>query len=95
MVSHMKSFSHINMHVESHWEPCDIFILLILLIYISECLWSLKTPSLYENKLLYECKVLWNKIVKRTKILIFKGFNKIYNYVKYMIKKMMWHNSYT
>jgi hypothetical protein len=35
-----------------------------------------KTPSLDENKL-YECKVLWNIIVK-VEILLFKGFDIVY-----------------
>jgi hypothetical protein len=38
----------------------------------------LKTPSLHENKL-YECKILWNKIVKGIEILILKGFNIMYD----------------
>jgi hypothetical protein len=38
-----------------------------------------KTPSLDENKLLYECKVLWNKIVKGIEIFFFKGFDIIMN----------------
>jgi hypothetical protein len=42
-----------------------------------------KTPSFDRNKLLYECKTLWNKIVKGIKILVLKGFNIIY--VKSMI----------
>ncbi len=46
-----------------------------------------KTLSLDENKLLYECKVSWNKIVKRIEIFIFKGFGKVYDYVKYMVEK--------
>ncbi len=46
-----------------------------------------KTPSLDENKLLYKCKVLWNKIVKGIEILIFKGFGKVYDSVKYMVEK--------
>jgi hypothetical protein len=50
-------------------------------------MWPLKTLSLDENKLLYECKVLWNIIVKGIKILIFKGFGKVYDYVKYTIRK--------
>jgi hypothetical protein len=33
--------------------------------------------------LLYECKVLWNIIVKGIEIWIFKG--KVYDYVKYMV----------
>jgi hypothetical protein len=30
-------------------------------------------------------KFLWNKIVKGIEILVFKGFGKIYDYVKYMV----------
>jgi len=37
-----------------------------------------KTPSLDKNKFLYEYKVLWNRIVKRIKILILKGFGVVY-----------------
>ncbi len=33
-----------------------------------------KTLSFDKNKLLYECKVSWNKIVKRIKICFLKGF---------------------
>jgi hypothetical protein len=47
----------------------------------------LETLSLDENKLLYECKVLWNIIVKGIEILDFKGFGKVYDYVNYTIKK--------
>jgi len=45
--------------------------------YIIEFLWLLKTPSLYKNKLLYECTFSWNKIVKKIEILILKGFDVI------------------
>jgi hypothetical protein len=41
-----------------------------------------KTPSFDRNKL-YECKILWNKIVKGIQIFVLKGFNIIY--VKSMI----------
>ncbi len=37
-----------------------------------------KIPSLYRNKLLYECKVLWNKIVKGIEILVLKCFDMFY-----------------
>ncbi len=37
-------------------------------------MWFLETPSLNRNKLLYECKISWNKIVKRIEILVLKGF---------------------
>jgi hypothetical protein len=47
------------------------------LVCISECLWPLETPSLDENKL-YECKALWNIIVKGIEILLFKGFDIVY-----------------
>jgi hypothetical protein len=47
----------------------------------------LDTPSLYENKLLYECKVLWNKIVKGLEILICKDFDKVYDCMKYMVRE--------
>ncbi len=46
----------------------------------------MKTFSFDGNKL-YECKVLWNKIVKRIKILLLKSFNIICVCVKYMIEK--------
>ncbi len=39
----------------------------------------LKTPSFNMNKLLYKCKVSWNRIVKRIEILVFKGFDIIMN----------------
>jgi hypothetical protein len=45
----------------------------------------LKTPSLDKNKLLYECKVSWNKIVKIMKILFMKGFGVVYVY--FTVKK--------
>jgi hypothetical protein len=45
----------------------------------------LETPSLDRNKLLYECKVSWNGIVKGIEILILKGFGVIY--VKSMVGK--------
>jgi hypothetical protein len=45
----------------------------------------LETPSFKKNKLLYECKVSWNEIVKGIEILVFKGFGIIYDYVKSMI----------
>jgi hypothetical protein len=48
-------------------------------------LWPLERPSLDVNKLLYECKVLWNIIVKGILILIFKRFGIVYDYVKYMV----------
>jgi hypothetical protein len=32
-------------------------------------------------------KFLWNKIVKGIEILVFKGFGKIYYYVKYMVRE--------
>jgi hypothetical protein len=37
-----------------------------------------KTPSLGRNKLLYECKISWNRIVKRIDILVLKGFGIVY-----------------
>jgi hypothetical protein len=33
-----------------------------------------KTPPLNENKLLYECKISWNKIMKEIEILVLKFF---------------------
>jgi hypothetical protein len=45
----------------------------------------LETPSLDKNKLLYECKVLWNKIVKGIDISILKGFGVIY--MKSMVRE--------
>ncbi len=44
-----------------------------------------KTFSLDTIKLLYECKVSWNIIVKRIKILVLKGFGVVY--VKSMVKE--------
>jgi hypothetical protein len=43
----------------------------------------LETPSLDKNKLLYEYKVSWNKIVKSIEIFILKGFGVVY--VKFMV----------
>jgi hypothetical protein len=43
----------------------------------------LETPSLDKNKLLYECEVSWNEIVKGIKILVLKGFGVVY--VKSMV----------
>jgi hypothetical protein len=45
----------------------------------------LETPSLDRNKLLYECKVSWNRIVKIIEILVLKGFGVVY--VKSMVGK--------
>jgi sporulation protein YlmC with PRC-barrel domain len=42
-----------------------------------------KTPSLDKNKLLYECKIPYNRIVKVIKILILKGFDVVY--VKFIV----------
>jgi hypothetical protein len=46
--------------------------------YVSECLWPLEILSFDKNKLWYECKTSWNKIVKGTEILILKGFDVVY-----------------
>jgi len=43
-----------------------------------------KTPSL-DKKELYECEVLWNKIVKEMKIFVLKIFDLIH--VKFMVKE--------
>jgi hypothetical protein len=43
--------------------------------------------ALDENKLLYECKILWDKIMKEIKILFLKSFDIIYVCVKYMIRE--------
>ncbi len=48
-------------------------------------MWPLQTSSLEEKNLLYECKVLQNRIVKWIEILIFKGFDKVSNCMKYLI----------
>jgi hypothetical protein len=45
----------------------------------------LKTLSFDRNKLLYECKVSWNIIMKGIEILILKGFSVIY--VKSMVRE--------
>jgi hypothetical protein len=45
----------------------------------------LERLSLDENKLLHECKISWNRIEKGIEILVFKGFNKVYDCVKYMV----------
>ncbi len=39
---------------------------------------TLEIPSLDRIKLLYECKVSWNIIVKGIDILILKGFSIVY-----------------
>ncbi len=44
-----------------------------------------KTFSLDRSKLLYECKISWNKVAKGIEILIFKGFDIIY--VKSIVRK--------
>ncbi len=45
----------------------------------------METPSLDRNKLLYEYKISWNKIVKRIEIFVLKGFGIVY--VKSMVGK--------
>jgi hypothetical protein len=62
---------------------------------MSGCVEPLETLSLDENKLLYELKISLNRFVKRIESFVFKGFNIDYKCVKSMIKKMVWHNSYT
>jgi hypothetical protein len=47
----------------------------------------LETPSYNENKLLYEYKVSWNKIMKGLEILILKGLGIVYECVKPMVRK--------
>jgi hypothetical protein len=49
----------------------------------------LETPSLDRKKLLYECKVSWNKIMKGIKILVLKGFGVVHG------RGMVWHTNYT
>jgi hypothetical protein len=63
----------------------DFFCLIPLCYYINECLRPLETSSFEDNKLLYECNVLWNRIVKGIEILVFKSFDKGYDCMKYMI----------
>ncbi len=43
----------------------------------------METSSLDRNKLLYEYKVSWNRIVKRIEILVLKSFGVVY--VKFMV----------
>ncbi len=38
----------------------------------------METPSFDRNKLLYECKVSWNRIVRGFEILVLKGFSVVY-----------------
>jgi hypothetical protein len=45
----------------------------------------LKTLSLEINKLLYEYKISWNRIVKGIEILVLKGFGIVY--VKSMVRE--------
>jgi len=44
-----------------------------------------ETPLFNENKLLYECKILQNKIVKGIEILILNFFCIVYKFVKSMV----------
>jgi hypothetical protein len=48
-------------------------------------LWPLGTPSFDKSTLLYECKILWNRIMKGIEIFVLKGFGIIY--VKSMVGK--------
>ncbi len=41
-------------------------------------MWPLEKLSFDRNKLLYECKVSWNKIVKGIEILVLKDFSIVY-----------------
>ncbi len=43
----------------------------------------METPSLDRTKLLYECKISWNRIVKGIEILVLEGFDAVY--VKSMV----------
>jgi hypothetical protein len=45
----------------------------------------LEAHSLDRNKLLYECKISWNKFLKGIDILVLKGFGVVY--VKFMVGK--------
>jgi hypothetical protein len=45
----------------------------------------LETFSLVENKLLYECKISWNIIMKGIEIFVLKSFSIIYVCVKSMV----------
>jgi hypothetical protein len=78
-----------NVHVESHGEPCDVYTFSFKLFsfgyYINECLSPLETHSLDKNKLLYEWKVSSNKVMKGIEILVFKSFGTIYDCVKSLI----------
>ncbi len=47
----------------------------------------MKTLSLDKIKLLYECKNSQNRFVKGIEILVLKGFNIIYVYVKSMVEE--------
>jgi hypothetical protein len=38
----------------------------------------LETPSKNKNKLLYECKILWNIIMKGIEILVLQGFEEVH-----------------
>jgi hypothetical protein len=77
----MEVLAQINAHV--HHVMCktlgNILFNFILVSIISECLRPFETLSIDENKLLYECKVLWNKIVKGIKNFVFRGFDIIMN----------------
>ncbi len=47
-------------------------------------MWHLKNIFTYNNKL-YECKVLWNRIVKRIEFLIFNFFDNAYDCVRFTV----------
>ncbi len=41
-------------------------------------MWPLETPSFDGDKLLCECEVSWNRIVRGIEILVLKGFGIVY-----------------
>jgi hypothetical protein len=81
-------FLHFFMHVKSHEESCDVWILRIFclvsfwLVY-NYVFVTFETFSFNKNNFLYEYNFLWNRIMKEIVILILKGFGIVY--VKFMV----------
>ncbi len=80
---------HINAHVESHVEPCMCKFLKIsclVSIQVGICdLW--KNIFTWWKQIVVWMQSSWNRVVKGIEALIFKGFGKIYDCVKYMVEE--------
>ncbi len=74
----MCMLNHIVSHVMCETFGNILFNFLLISI-ISDYLKPSETPLFDENKLLYECKILWNKIVKGIENFVFKGFDIVMN----------------